>query len=80
MSSTLASVGRFTVLDIEPEMNGWIPAIILTCPIGAIERVPLTGLKAQSKTFKCSSARCGAPSIVSFSSMKMTISFTWCSS
>ncbi len=30
MSSTVASVGRFTVFDIEPEMNGWTAAIIRT--------------------------------------------------
>ena len=57
-------------------MKGCTAAIILTCPIGAIEREPLTGLKAQSKTFRCSSARCGAPSMVSLSSMNSTISFT----
>ena len=55
MSSTVASVGRLTVFDIEPEMNGWTPAIIRTWPIGAIDRAPLTGLNAQSKTFRCSS-------------------------
>ena len=34
-------------------------------------RTPLAGLKAQSKTGRCSSASCGAPSIVSCSSMNL---------
>jgi hypothetical protein len=33
-------------LEIEPEMKGWIAAIISTWPIGAMERSPM----AQSKT------------------------------
>ncbi len=57
-------------------MNGCTPAIIRTCPIGAIERMPLTGLNAQSNTFRCSSCSCGAPSMVSFSSMYSTMSLT----
>ena len=35
-----------TVLEIAPEMNGWIAAIIRTWPIGAIARSPI----AQSNT------------------------------
>ena len=35
-----------TVLEMAPEMNGWIAAIIRTWPIGAIDRSPI----AQSKT------------------------------
>jgi len=46
MSSTLAVSGKFTVLEIAPDRNGWAAAIIRTCPIGLMARVPL----AQSKT------------------------------
>ncbi len=31
-SSTVASSGMFTVLEIAPEMNGWTAAIIRTWP------------------------------------------------
>ncbi len=66
-----------TVLLIAPERNGWTAAIIRTWPIGTMERTPLRGLKAQSKTDRCSGLRPGAPSIVSRSSTKATISSTW---
>ena len=79
MSSTVASGGRFTVFEIAPERNGWTAAIILTCPIASMERVPPRALKAQSKTGRCAVERCGAPSIVPFSSTYATISFTWLS-
>jgi hypothetical protein len=46
MSSTVAVSGRFTVLEIAPDRNGWTAAIIRTWPIGAIARAPI----AQSKT------------------------------
>ena len=65
MSSTVAASGMFTVLLMAPEMNGWTAAIMRTCPMGAIDRSPFTGLKAQSNTGRCSGFRPGAPSIVS---------------
>ena len=68
-SSTVAVSGRFTVLLIAPEMNGWTEPIILMCPIGEMERVPFSGTKAQSKIARCPSARAGAPSIVPVASM-----------
>ena len=80
MSSTVASGGRFTVFEIAPERNGWTAAIIRTCPIAPMERVPPTALKAQSKTGRCAAARCGAPSIVPFSSTYATMSSTCLSS
>ena len=46
MSSTVAVSGRFTVLEIAPDRNGWAAAIIRTCPIGLIDRSPI----AQSNT------------------------------
>ena len=52
MSSTVASVGRLTVLEMDPETNGCTAAIIRTWPMGAIERLPFMGLNAQSKTLK----------------------------
>ena len=61
------------VLLIAPEMNGWAAASMRRCPMWWIDREPLAGLKAQSNTARCSSARCGAPSIVSWSSMYSTI-------
>src|SRR6266566_1423035 len=57
-------------------MNGCTAAIIRTWPIGAIDRMPLTGLNAQSNTLRCSSCSRGAPSMVSFSSMYSTMSLT----
>src|SRR5580692_5152511 len=50
MSSTDAFSGRLTVFDIAPEINGCAAAIIRRCPMYAIDRVPLAGLKEQSKT------------------------------
>ena len=46
ISSTVAASGRFTVLEIAPERNGWQAAIIRTWPIGFSARAPI----AQSKT------------------------------
>ncbi len=69
MSSSVASGGRLTVFEMAPERNGWTAAIIRTCPIGAMERVPPTALNAQSKTGRCAAFSPGAPSIVPFSSM-----------
>ena len=33
MSSTVASLGTLTVLEIAPEMNGWAAPIILMWPM-----------------------------------------------
>ena len=74
MSSGVADSGRLTVFEIAPEMNGCTAAIIRMWPVCVIERVPLCGLKAQSKTGRCSSLRSGAPSMVSLASMKAMIS------
>ena len=38
-----------------------------------MERVPLAGLKLQSKTGRCSSLTWGAPSMVPVASMKLTV-------
>ena len=62
-SSTPTSLGRFTVFEIAPEMNGWMAPIMRTCPMGPMQRVPFAGLRAQSNTARCSSFRCGAPSM-----------------
>ena len=45
ISSIVADSGRFTVLLIAPDRNGWQAAIIRTWPIGARARAPI----AQSK-------------------------------
>ncbi len=73
MSSTVASVGMLMVFEIAPEMNGCTAPIMRMWPSGWIERAPRAGLNAQSKTGRCSAFRCGAPSIVSCSSMYSTI-------
>ena len=72
-SSTVAVSGRFTVLLIAPEMNGWTEPIILMWPMWPIERTPFAGLKAQSKTSRCSSLSSGAPSMVPCASMYVVI-------
>ena len=63
MSSTVASRGRFTVLEIAPEMNGWTAPIILMWPMCEIARSPT----ATSNTDRCSSSSPGAPTIVACS-------------
>lgn len=50
MSSTVESAGMLTVLEIAPERKGCAAAIMPTCAFQWIDRVPLAGLKAQSKT------------------------------
>ena len=71
----VADVGRrrlarhVHVLEIAPERNGWTAAIIRRWARQGIERAPLRGWNAQSKTGRCSSSRSGAPSIVSCASM-----------
>ena len=65
MSSIVASLGRLIVLEIAPEMNGWAAAIMRMWPSTWMKRLPvLPHLLAQSKTGRCSSLRCGAPSMV----------------
>ncbi len=64
-SATVAVSGRFTVLLIAPDRNGCAAAIILMCPMAAMERSPI----AQSNTLMCSGRRAGAPSTVACSSM-----------
>ncbi len=69
MSAGVVSRGMLTVLEIAPDRNGWAAAIIRTWARQAIERVPLRGWNAQSKTGRCSVFRSAAPSIVSSRSM-----------
>ena len=76
MSSTVASVGMLMVFEIAPEMNGCTAPIMRMWPSGGSSACPRAGLKAQSKTGRCSSCRCGAPSMVSCSSMYSTMSWT----
>ncbi|MNF07588.1 hypothetical protein D3C80_2078010 [compost metagenome] len=54
-SSTVASEGKLTVLEIAPETRGVKAAIIRTCPIGSMKRLPVPVLLAVSKIGKCSS-------------------------
>ena len=70
----LASLGTFTVLLMAPDRNGCTAPIIRMWPMYWIERWPWNGLKAQSNTGRCASLTCGAPSIVSCSSMYSMIS------
>src|SRR6202790_554488 len=72
-SSTGDSSGMLMVLEIAPERNGCAAAIILTCPVQAIERPPGCASE-QSNTGRCSGLKCGAPSTVPFLSMNETIS------
>ena len=61
----MASCGRFTVLLMAPEMNGWTAAIMRTWPMGSMKRVPRGPQRlAQSNTGRCSALRPGAPSTV----------------
>ncbi len=46
ISSIVAVSGRFTVLLIAPDRNGWTAAIMRTWPIGEMARAPM----AVSKT------------------------------
>ncbi len=57
MSSTVASSGRLTVLEIAPEMNGCTAPIIFMWPMCEIARSPT----ATSNTGRCSSVSPGAP-------------------
>jgi len=69
MSSTVAVLGRLTVLEIAPEMNGWTAPIILMWPMWLIAREPT----ATSNTSRCSSLTPGASTIVPYWSMCATI-------
>ena len=60
MSSTVAVCGRFTVLEIAPDRNGWTAPIILMWPTCEMAREPT----ATSNTGRCSSLSSGAPTIV----------------
>src|SRR3954471_3762417 len=53
MSSTVASCGMLTVLEIAPDRNGWTAPIILMWPMCEIARSPT----ATSKTGRCSGPR-----------------------
>ena len=66
ISSTVASSGTLTVLEMAPEMNGWTAPSMRTWPSGSMLRLPLAGLSAQSKIGRCASSKPGAPSIVPF--------------
>ncbi len=46
MSSMVADSGRLTVLEMAPERNGCVAAIMRTWPMGAMARSPM----AQSNT------------------------------
>ena len=63
MSLTVAVWGRFTVLEIAPEMNGCTAPIILMWPMCEIARSPT----ATSKTGRCAGSSSGAPMIVACS-------------
>src|SRR4028118_1748111 len=57
MSSTVASAGMFTVLEIAPEMKGWTAPIILMWPMWEIARCPT----AQSNVARGSSSAPAPP-------------------
>ncbi len=61
MSSGVLSLGMLTVLEIAPERNGWAAAIIRTWARQGMNRVPLAGWNAQSKTGRCSGLQVGRP-------------------
>ena len=61
-SSTVAELGRLTVLLMAPETKGCTAAIMRTWPSGAIVRPPGTP-KAQSNTGRWSASKPGAPSM-----------------
>ena len=63
MSPTVESSGMLTVLEIAPEMNGCVAAIIWMWPMCEIARWPT----ATSNTGRSSSRRPGAPMIVRWS-------------
>ena len=65
MSSTVALLGRLTVFEIAPEMNGCTAPIILMWPMCEIARSPT----ATSNTGRCSSSSPGASTIVPCSLM-----------
>ena len=69
MSCGSAELGMLTVFEMAPERKGWTAPIIRMWPMSWIERVPLCGLNAQSKTARSSPSSPGAPSMVSISSM-----------
>ena len=70
MSSMEQSLGRLTVLEMgagEERLGGRHHL-----DVGRVQemvRVPLAGLKEQSKTGRCSALRAGAPSMVPVASM-----------
>ena len=72
MSSTVAVCGRFTVLEMAPERNGWTAPIILMWPACEIARAPT----ATSNTGRCSAASPGASKIVPCSLMCASICST----
>ena len=76
ISSGVASLGMLTVLEMAPERNGCTAAIILMWPMYWMDRLPSLGGNAQSKIARCSSFRCGAPSIISLASMYLMMSST----
>ncbi len=56
-SSTVAMLGKFTVLDIAPDISGVRAATILTWPSGAMYLSPVPQRLAVSKIARCSSFR-----------------------
>src|SRR6266404_6223621 len=62
------------VLEIAPERNGCVDAIIFTWPVQLIDLPPPAGASEQSNTGRCSGFKLGAPSTVPCLSMCETIS------
>ena len=46
-----------SLFEIAPDRKGWAAAIMRTWPSGEMDRLPLSGLNAQSNTAKCFSSR-----------------------
>src|ERR1700739_3794187 len=74
ISSIVDSSGILMVLEIAPERNGCVAAIIFTCPVQLIDLPPPAGASEQSNTGRCSALKVGAPSTVPRLSMWETIS------
>ena len=74
-SSIVALFGMLMVLEMAPEMNGWLAAIMRMWLSTDKNRLPIRphGL-AQSKTGRCSSERYGAPSRVMAPQTKVLVS------
>ena len=69
ISSIVADSGRFTVLEMAPEMNGCTAPIIFTWPRWWIGSAP----NEHEKTGRCAGSRPGAPRALWYSAMWATI-------